>query len=56
MSNWMTTGLRQASLGFNRATTGIVQECIRRESNDDGAEDAHSHVNSRVYKGGKVSS
>ena len=54
--NLAMTGLGQESLNFDRATTGIVQACTGRESGDGGAEDALSRVNSRVYKGRKVSS
>ena len=54
--NLVMTGLRQGSLGFDRSTTGIVRACRDRGSSNDKAEDARSWINSRVYKGGKVSS
>ena len=51
-----TTGLGQASSGFDRLTTDIMRAYMDCESGDDRAKDACSRINSRVYKGGKVSS
>ena len=47
----VTTGLRRASSSFDCMTTGIMQACTGCRSGDDGAKDARSRVNSRVYKG-----
>ena len=41
---------------YDLATTSIMWVCTDHGLGDDGAADVRSRVNSRVYKGGKVSS
>ena len=52
----VTTGLELVSSGFNCAMIYIVHAYTGRRLGNDEAGVAHSRINSRVYKGGKVSS
>ena len=52
----LTTSLERASSGFNHVTTDIEWAYTSRGSGNNGTEDEHNWINSRVYKGGKVSS